>query len=39
MQGAALRRIGFCLALAALAGCGLKGDPEPPQPERAESAR
>jgi predicted small lipoprotein YifL len=31
------RWIGFCLALGALAACGIKGDPETPEPE-AESA-
>jgi predicted small lipoprotein YifL len=32
MTGRGLRRIGLCLALAALAACGLKGDPVPPEP-------
>jgi predicted small lipoprotein YifL len=32
-----LLRIGFCLALAAQAACGLKGDPVPPEAE-AETA-
>ncbi|HET9068203.1 MAG TPA: lipoprotein [Amaricoccus sp.] len=26
-------RVGFCLLLAALAACGIKGDPAPPEPE------
>lgn len=37
-----MRAAGFCLALAALAACGLKGDPVPPKPEdaqRSEAAR
>jgi predicted small lipoprotein YifL len=33
------RWIGFCLALAALAACGIKGDPVPPKPgPEAETA-
>lgn len=35
MSGRAWRRIGFCLALAALAACGIKGDPVAPGPEAA----
>jgi predicted small lipoprotein YifL len=31
-------RIGFCLALAALAACGIKGDPVPPEPDAGTAA-
>lgn len=36
MTGRGVRAAGFCLALAALAACGLKGDPVPPKPEAAQ---
>jgi len=32
------RRLGLCLALAALAGCGIKGDPAPAEPEEQAAA-
>ena len=33
------RRAGLCLALAALAACGIKGDPAPPESaEQAEAS-
>ncbi len=38
MTGRAVRAIGLCLALAALAACGLKGDPRPPEPDRTAAA-
>jgi predicted small lipoprotein YifL len=37
MTGRGLRRVGLCLALAALAACGLKGDPLPPDDPRAQT--
>ncbi len=40
MSGRTLRRgILFGLALAALAACGLKGDPVPPETDEAQAAR
>ena len=33
-----LAPVGLCLALAALAACGIKGDPAPPEPEAAAEA-
>lgn len=33
-----LVRIGFCLALAAVAACGIKGDPVPPEPRQDDAA-
>ena len=38
MSGRVWRRIGLCLALAALAACGIKGDPAPPEPEERTAA-
>ena len=35
MTGRHWRRIGFCLALAVLASCGVKGDPVAPDSEAA----
>jgi predicted small lipoprotein YifL len=32
------RRVGLCLALAALAACGVKGDPEPPEAQAPAEA-
>ena len=32
MKGRFWRRAGFCLVLAALAACGIKGDPVAPEP-------
>jgi len=32
------RVVGLCLALAALAACGLKGDPRPPEPDAAAAS-
>jgi hypothetical protein len=37
MTGRLWRRIGFCLALAALAGCGIKGEPTVPGSEAQAS--
>ena len=37
MTRAALRAIGLGLALAALAACGLKGDPRPPEPDETRT--
>jgi hypothetical protein len=38
MTGRRWRRVGFCLALALLAACGIKGDPTPtPDPELFEA--
>jgi len=39
MTGRIWLRIGFCLALAALAGCGIKGDPTVPDREAVASGR
>jgi hypothetical protein len=39
MTGRFWRRAGFCLALAALAACGVKGDPVPPDPDAAGASR
>ena len=33
------RRIGFCLALVALAACGIKGEPVAPEPEDRSATR
>ncbi len=33
MSRRVLRQVGLCLALVALAACGIKGDPVPPEPE------
>jgi predicted small lipoprotein YifL len=30
--------VGLCLALVALAACGIKGDPVPPEPEERTAA-
>jgi predicted small lipoprotein YifL len=37
MTGRTCRASLFCLALAALAACGLKGDPSPPEPRPVET--
>jgi predicted small lipoprotein YifL len=39
VSAARARWIGICLALLALAACGIKGAPEPPGPEPAEDER
>ena len=39
MSVPALARIGFCLALVALAACGIKGDPVAPEPEDRSATR
>ncbi len=38
MSGRTWRRIGFCLALAALAACGIKGEPVAPDKATNRSA-
>jgi predicted small lipoprotein YifL len=38
VRGRFWRAAGFCVALAALAACGIKGDPVPPEPAAPDAA-